>query len=549
MGGVGAGMKTTLVLFVLMFTLIAGVGGQQTEFDLLIRNGRILDGTGNPSFVNDVGLRDGKIAAIGALANARAARVIDANGLAVAPGFIDIHNHSDDTVLEDGDAQSMIRQGVTSMIFGEGGSAAPSAAWKDFSSYFAELKRRGVSTNIGSYIGSSTVWTTVHGAKAGPASADELNRMRAVVREAMEQGALGVASSLSGPPGVWIDTDTLVAMCEAAAPYGGIYSTHIRTEGEGVFKAVSEALEIGRRARIPVDVIHLKIAEHKLWGKMPDLVSLITAARAQGQLVEANVYPYRAGQNNLASIIPPWAHEGGAGAMIQRLKDPALRSRLESEILNGIPGSDWYNHYTATGGWEGMLLVTLRNPKYKQFEGKRMSEVIKAAGKPPLDVLFELLTENGGSVPTVYFHHAEDDMRYALKQPFVSIGSDGSAVKNEGPLASGNPHPRYYGTFPRVLGRYVREEKLIALEEAVRKMTSANAAKIRIYDRGLLRPGQMADVTVFNPNTIIDNATFEKPHQYATGVEYVIVNGKIVLEHGRHTGARPGAILYGQGRK
>jgi N-acyl-D-amino-acid deacylase len=549
MGGVGAGMKTALVLFVLMFILIAGVEGQQAEFDLLIRNGRILDGTGNPSFVNDVGLRDGKIAAIGAFANARAARVIDASGLAVAPGFIDIHNHSDDTVLEDGDAQSMVRQGVTSMIFGEGGSAAPSAAWKDFSSYFAELKRRGVSTNIGSYIGSSTVWTTVHGAKAGPASADELNRMRAVVREAMEQGALGVASSLSGPPGVWIDTDTLVAMCEAAAPYGGIYSTHIRTEGEGVFKAVSEAMEIGRRARIPVDVIHLKIAEHKLWGKMPDLVSLITAARAQGQLVEANVYPYRAGQNNLASIIPPWAHEGGAEAMIQRLKEPALRSRMESEILNGIPDSDWYNHYTATGGWEGMLLVTLRNPKYKQFEGKRMSEVIKATGKPPLDVLFELLTENGGSVPTVYFHHAEDDMRYALKQPFVSIGSDGSAVKTEGPLAAGNPHPRYYGTFPRVLGRYVREEKLISLEEAVRKMTSANAAKIRIYDRGLLRPGQWADVTVFNPNTIIDNATFEKPHQYATGVEYVIVNGKIVLEHGRHTGARPGAILYGQGRK
>ena len=549
MGGVGAGMKTALVLFVLMFILIAGVEGQQAEFDLLIRNGRILDGTGNPSFVNDVGLRDGKIAAIGALANARAARVINANGLAVAPGFIDIHNHSDDTVLEDGDAQSMVRQGVTSMIFGEGGSAAPSAAWKDFSSYFAELKRRGVSTNIGSYIGSSTVWTTVHGAKAGPASADALNRMRAVVREAMEQGALGVASSLSGPPGVWIDTDTLVAMCEAAAPYGGIYSTHIRTEGEGVFKAVSEAMEIGRRARIPVDVIHLKIAEHKLWGKMPDLVSLITAARAQGQLVEANVYPYRAGQNNLASIIPPWAHEGGAKALIQRLKDPALRPRLESEILNGIPGSDWYNHYTATGGWEGMLLVTLRNPKYKQFQGKRMSEVIKAMGKPPLDALFELLTENDGSVPTVYFHHAEEDMRYALKQPFVSIGSDGTAVKNEGPLAAGNPHPRYYGTFPRVLGRYVREEKLISLEEAVRKMTSANAAKVRIYDRGLLRPGQWADVTVFNPNTIIDNATFEKPHQYATGVEYVIVNGKIVLEHGRHTGARPGAILYGQGRK
>jgi len=542
-------MKSALSSFIMTAALIWGAAGRQAEFDMLIRNGRIVDGTGNPSFIGDVGLRDGRVASIGRLANASAARVIDATGLVVSPGFIDIHNHSDDTILEDGDAQSMVRQGVSSMIFGEGGSAAPSEQWKDFSSYFAELKRRGISTNVGSYLGSSTVWTRVHGAKAGPATADELNRMRAVVREAMEQGALGVASSLSGPPGVWIDTDTLVAMCEVAAPYGGIYSTHMRTEGEGVFKSVAEAMEIGRRARIPVDIIHLKIAEHKLWGKMPDLVALIANARAQGQLVEANVYPYRAGQNNLSSIIPPWAHEGGAKAMILRLKDPALRQRLESEILNGIPGSDWYDHYTATGGWEGMLLVTLRNPKYKQFEGKRMSEVIKAVEKPPLDVLFELLAENDGSVPTVYFHHTEEDMRYALKQPFVSIGSDGTAVKNEGPLAAGHPHPRYYGTFPRVLGRYVREEKLISLEEAVRKMTSANAAKIRIYDRGLLRPGQWADVTIFNPNTIIDNATFEKPHQYATGVEYVIVNGKIVLEGGRHTGARPGAILYGQGRK
>src|SRR5215471_17890261 len=245
MGGVGAGMKTALVLFALMFILIAGVEGQQAEFDLLIRNGRILDGTGNPSFVNDVGLRDGKIAAIGALANARASRVIDANGLAVAPGFIDIHNHSDDTVLEDGDAQSMVRQGVTSMILGEGGSAAPSANWKDFASYFAELKRRGISTNIGSYIGSSSVWTTIHGASQGPPTADELNRMRAIVRDAMEQGALGVASSLSGPPGVWIDTDTLVAMCEVAGEYGGLYSTHLRTEGFGVFESVAEALQIG----------------------------------------------------------------------------------------------------------------------------------------------------------------------------------------------------------------------------------------------------------------------------------------------------------------
>jgi N-acyl-D-aspartate/D-glutamate deacylase len=372
--------------------------------------------------------------------------------------------------------------------------------------------------------------------------------MRALVRQAMEQGALGVASSLSGPPGSWIDTGTLVAMCEVASQYGGIYSTHIRTEGKGVFQAVAEALEIGRRARIPVDIIHLKIAEHKLWGQMPELAASIAQARAQGQEVQANVYPYRAGQNNLSSIIPPWAHVGGAQALIQRLKDPALRPRLEREINHGIPESNWYNHFTATGGWDGMLLVSFSNPKYKRFEGKRMNEVIQAAGRDPIDVLFELLVNNGGSVPTVYFHHSEEDMRYALRQPFVSIGSDGTAVKTEGPLARGNPHPRYYGTFPRVLGRYVREGKLLSMEEAVRKMTSANASKIRLYNRGLLRPGMWADVTVFSAAAIIDHATFEKPHQYSTGVDYVLVNGQVVLDKGRHTGARPGVIVYGPGK-
>jgi N-acyl-D-amino-acid deacylase len=542
-------MRNAPIALCLTAVLVWAAIGQRADFDMLIRNGRIVDGTGNPSFVGDVGVRDGKIAAVGRLSGRTASRAIDAQGLVVAPGFIDIHNHSDDTILEDGDGQSMIRQGVTTMIFGEGLSAAPTERWPDFSSYFAELLRRGVATNIGTYIGSGTVWIKVHGSRGGPLAPEERRAMQEVVRVAMEQGALGVASSLSGPPGVWIDTDSLVAMCEVAGQYGGIYSTHMRTEGEAVFKAVAEAIDIGRRARLPVDIIHLKIAEHKLWGKMPELVALIANTRASGQLVEANVYPYRAGQNNLSSIIPPWAHEGGATTLIARLKDPSLRPRLEKEINNGIPGSDWYNHYTATGGWDGMLLVTLRNPKYKQFEGKRMNEVIKTIGKPPLDVLFELLSENEGSVPTVYFHHSEEDMRYALKQPFVSIGSDGGALKTEGPLAAGNPHPRYYGTFPRVLGRYVREEKILSLEDAVRKMTSANAAKIRIYDRGLLRPGQWADVTVFNPETIIDRATFEKPHQYAEGVEYVIVNGKVVLEKNTHTGARPGAILLGQGRK
>jgi N-acyl-D-aspartate/D-glutamate deacylase len=387
----------------------------------------------------------------------------------------------------------------------------------------------------------------VRGPKAGPPAAAERDATREQVRIAMRQGALGVASSLSGPPGSWIDTDTMAAMCEVAGQYGGRYSTHMRTEGNGVFRAVAEALEIGRRAHIPVDIIHLKIADHALWGQMPELISTIAAARDAGQDVQANVYPYRAGQNNLSAIIPPWAQEGGTAAMIKRLHDPALRSRLEDEILHGIPHSDWYNHYTATGGWEGMLLVSFSNPRYKRFEGKRMNEVIQSIGRPPVDVLFELLSENEGSVPAVYFHHSEEDMRFALRQPFVSIGSDGTALKTEGPLAKGNPHPRYYGTFPRVLGRYVRDEGVLTLEEAIRKMTSANAAKIGQWDRGLLRPGMWADITVFDPKTVIDRATYDHPHQYATGIEYVFVNGQIVLERGRHTGARPGVILYGLG--
>lgn len=546
---------------VLSLAALVTVCGFAQEFDILVRNGRIVDGTGNPYSLGDIGVRQGKIAAIGRLGNRTAKRTIDAAGLIVTPGFIDIHNHSDYTILTDGNAESMIRQGVTSMIFGEGGSAAPLGGkqdekrsgreWTDFKGYFDKVLRGGVSTNIGSYVGSSQIWTYVRGPRPSPATPEELAQMQELVRLAMRQGALGVASSLSGPPGAWIDTDALVAMCKAAGEFGGIYSTHMRTEGQGVFESVAEAIEIGKRAGVPVDIIHLKLADRKLWGQMPELIASIQRARASGQQVEAHVYPYRAGQNNLSSILPPWAHEGGTKAMLDRIKDPALRPRLEKEILNGIAGTNWYNHYTATGGWEGMLLVSLSNPAYKKYEGKRMNEVILESGKQqqPLDVLFDLLLNNNGSVPTIYFHHAEEDMRYALKQPFVSIGSDGTAVKTEGPLAAGNPHPRYYGTFPRVLGRYVRDEKVLSLEEAVRKMTSANAAKIHIYDRGLLRPGMWADITVFDPEKVIDESIWDKPHQYSKGIEYVIVNGELVLEHTKHTGSRPGQILYGPGKQ
>ena len=526
---------------------IGGLFAQEPRFDLLIRAGRIIDGTGNPWFHGDVGVRDGRIVALGRV-HGTATRTIDATGLVVAPGFIDIHNHSDDAIVADPRAESMVRQGVTSMILGEGGSAAPSERWPRLASYFETLEAQGISVNIGSYIGSSQVWTADHGPREGPVSPDVLDRMRSRVDEAMQDGALGVSSSLSGPPGVWIDTDTLVAMCEVAARHGGIYSTHLRTEGHGVFEAVDEALDIGRRSGLPVDIIHLKIAEHTMWGRMPELVGRIAAARAHGQQVEAHVYPYRAGQNNLASIVPPWAHEGGPARLVERLRDPALRSRLHAEIAGTrrVPG--WYNHYTATGSWEGMLLVAFSNAAYAPFQGRRMSDVIAARpGAEPIDVLFELLVENDGSVPTVFFHHSEEDMRHALAQPFVSIGSDGRAIPAEGPLAVGHPHPRYFGTFPRVLGRYVRETPVLTLEEAVRKMTSANAAKIGVHDRGLLRVGQWADITVFDAARVIDRATFEQPHRYAEGVAYVLVNGEVVLEGQRHTGARAGRILRGPG--
>ncbi len=518
------------------------------DFDVLITGGRVVDGTGNPAFLGDVGVRADKIAALGKLTGKTATRTIDATGLTVAPGFVDIHNHSDDTLLADGNAESMIRQGVTTMILGEGESAAPSKKFPDFDSYFKQLGDKGISTNVATYIGSSQVWLQVHGPRGGKPTAAELAKMQTLVRLAMQQGALGVASSLSGPPGAWIDTDSLVAMCAAAAPFGGLYSTHMRTEGHGVFEAVDEALEISRRGGVPVDIIHLKIADHALWGRMPQLITKLAEARARGVQVQANVYPYRAGQNNLVALIPPWAQEGGTQAMLARLKEPRARKRIAHEILDGIPG--WYNHFTATGSWDGMQPARLSAPEHKRFEGQRMSAIIKALGGDPTDVVFTLLLANQGSVPMVYFHHSEDDMRHALAQPFVSIGSDGTAVKIEGPLANGNPHPRYYGTFPRVLGRYVREEKVLSLEEAVRKMTSANSAKVNLHDRGLLRSGQAADITVFDAGQVIDHATFEKPAQYASGIAYVLVNGVVVLDQGgRHTGARPGVVLHGPGKR
>jgi N-acyl-D-amino-acid deacylase len=531
-------------------------------YDVVIAGGSVLDGLGTPAVSADVGIRDGRIVEIGDLKSAQARRRIDASGLTVAPGFIDMHNHSDYTILIEPKAESMIRQGVTTMVIGEARSAGPVNAkasngqdpagltvdWTTLGGYFARLERQHMATNIASYVGEEQVWTYVKGYGQTPATPAELDQMKTLVAQAMEDGAMGLSTALLEPPSSLATTANLIELAKVARQYGGIYSSHIRDEGEGVFKAVAEAIDVGKGAKIPVDIIHMKIAHKNLWGRANEIIAMVQKARDEGYTIQANVYPYTAGQNNLSSIIPPWAHDGGRDKMVQRLRDPAARRRMHHEILNGLP--NWYNHYLATGdGWAGMILVSLHHERDIPFQGKRMSDLIKARGGDPVDVLFDVLIDENGSVPTVFFHHSEPDMQLVLQQPWTSIGSDGTAVNPDGPTGKTHPHPRYYGTFPRVLGRYVRELHVITLPDAVKKMTSLNADKIGIKDRGRLQKGQWADVTVFDATRVIDRATFENPHQFPVGIQYVLVNGVVTIDNEQHTGALAGKVIYGPGKK
>ena len=503
----------------------------QQPYDLLITGGSVLNGEGTPAVRADVGIRGARVAAIGDLQAAMAARRIDASGLTVAPGFIDIHNHSDYTILVEPRSESMIRQGVTTMVLGESRSAGPIKAgadeararadgvtvdWTTLGGYFRKLERQHMSTNIASYVGEEQVWTYVKGYGQSPPTPEELAAMKRLIAQAMEEGAMGLSTALLQPPSSIATTANLIELAAVAKQYGGIYSSHIRDEGDGVFRAIDEAIQVGKGANIPVDIIHMKIAHKQLWGRANEIIAMVQKARDEGYDIRANVYPYTAGQNNLSSIVPPWAHDGGREKMLERLKDPAARKRMRKEVMNGLP--NWYNHYLATGdGWGGMILVSLRHERNKPFQGRRMSELIEARGGHPADVLFDVLIEENGSVPTVFFHHSEADMQLIMKQPWTSIGSDGSAVNPDGPTGRTHPHPRYYGTFPRVLGRYVRELKIITLPEAVKKMTSMNADKIGITDRGRLKEGAFADVTIFDADRVIDRATFERPQQFPAG--------------------------------
>jgi N-acyl-D-aspartate/D-glutamate deacylase len=536
----------------------AAAHAEEPVYDLVIRGGRIVDGSGNPWFSGDLAVKGERIVAVGRVAAGKAKREIDAAGLVVAPGFIDMHSHSDTVLLEDGSAQSKIRQGVTTEVLGEGSSAGPRVGklspqsvlvagkpveWRTLGEYFRAVEEAKVSVNIASYVGLDNVWQSVMGTSHERPTAEQFAEMQKLVAAAMDEGAMGLSTMLMMPPGSLASNDDLVLLCEPVAKRGGIFSSHIRNEGLGVFDSIRDAIAVGERARLPVDIIHVKIADEQYWGRMNEIVELIEAARARGVNVQTNIYPYTRGNNNLASIIPPWAHEGGKGKLLERLKDKHEREKLKRDIRGGIAG--WYNHFTAVGGdWSRMLISGKC-----QYEGLTMDRVIalrtKGMDPPPdsLDVLFDLLIEEGGSVSTVYAHHTEADMNLAMKQPWCSIGSDGSALSIEGELRRGNPHPRNFGTFPRVLGVYVREQKLLTLEDAVRKMTSLNAAKLGIRDRGFVREGMFADITLFNPATVIDKAAYTSPFAYNEGIEYVIVNGEIVLDRGTHTGAKPGRVL------
>jgi N-acyl-D-amino-acid deacylase len=529
----------------------------EPKFDLIIRSGKIVDGTGNPWFFGDIAVKGDRIVAIGTVTG-DAKREVEARGLVVAPGFIDMHSHSDFLLLEDGNAQSKIRQGVTTEVLGEGGSAGPFKGKitprpvsvknqprqiRTLGDYFSAFEQSGASVNIASYVGEGNIWQCVMGTsfdRPGPA---ELQRMKELVAEAMADGAFGLSTALMMPPGSLATTEDLVELCKVVRQHGGIYSSHIHDEGLGVFDSVKQAIAVGERAGVPVDVIHLKIADEKYWGRMREVIALIEDARRRGVNVQANVYPYTRGNNDLASIIPPWAHEGGRAQMVARLKDPSQRPRLKQDIRNGLP--DWYNHYTAVGGDWSRMLVSANNP----YKGQAMDRVMvqRSEGKTPkpdpLDVLFDLLIEYDGSVSTVYAHHTEEDMNLALIQHWCSIGSDGSAYAIDGLLRRGHPHPRNFGTFPRVLGVYVRERGVLRLEDAVRKMTSLNAAKLGLRDRGLLQAGLFADLTVFDAARVSDRSTYTDPFQYSEGIEYVIVNGQVVLDKGTHTGSHPGRVL------
>ena len=530
---------------------VAAVAAQPPArpFDLLITNARIIDGSGGPSVAGSVAVRDGRIAGVGRVAGP-AARTIDAGGQVLAPGFIDPHSHSDFTLLADGNAESKIRQGVTTEVIGESGSVAPQTptaerGWRDFSGYFSTVERGRTSVNLLSYVGLGQVRELVMGNDERAPKPNELEQMSRLVAEAMQQGAYGVATGLIYAPNAYARTDELIALARPASAAGGFYASHLRYDGEKLREGIEEAIAIGEGARIPVHVFHLKVTGAKNFGRMKEVIALVDAARRRGVEFSADQYPYVASSTGLSQTIPPWAHEGGGARLAERLKDPATRARIRREMDD--PHPSWENRLISAGTWHNVQLASIRQPAYKKYEGMRIDEAAKAAGQDAYDFVFEILIAHNGGVGCVWFIIDEGDLKLAMQQPWVSIGSDGSALAASGPLRTGVPHPRSFGTFPRVLGKYVREEQVISLEQAVHKMSGLTASQLHIADRGLIKEGLAADLVIFDPATVADRATFTDPFQYPAGIPTVVVNGRVVLDQGRHTGERPGVVIRGNG--
>jgi dihydroorotase/N-acyl-D-amino-acid deacylase len=532
-------------------------------YDLVIRNGHIIDGTGSPWYQADIGVRAGKIAAIGRLEGAAAKHTIDASGMVVAPGFIDMLGQSELTILVDPRLPSKIYQGITTEITGEGGSIAPlndaiikadhvtyehyriTPTWHTFAEYYARLRKQGMGINLASYVGATQVRRMVLGDEDRAPNAAELARMQALVRDAMRDGAMGVSTSLQYAPAPYAKTDELIALASEAGKAGGIYASHIRDEGNAIADALDEAFRIGREAKIPVEIWHLKAAGKSNWGRMPEIVGKIDAARKSGLEVGANTYAYTAWFNSLSAAIPPWAHDGGDKKLIERLKDPAMRARIRKEMLT--PTNEWNNEWLEAPGPESILLCAVHSPKLIPLQGKTIAEIAKLWNKDPIDTVFDILIEDEAFTEVAMFAMSEDDVAYALKQPWASICNDSQGTSPEGLLGTEHPHPRAYGTFPRILRKYVREDHLLTLEDAIRKFSALPAGRMRIADRGVLKAGMWADIAVFDPETIRDLATFEEPNQLSEGMRYVLVNGVPVISEGKMTGALPGKVILGQG--
>ena len=531
---------------------------EPASYDLIVRGGTVLDGNGSAPARGDIGITGDRIVAVGDLSDGRAGRVIDASGLMVAPGFIDVQGQSGTTLLADGNGESHLRQGITTEIIGEGGSPAywttdtadvealapfgVAFDWTDANGFFNRLRERGTTINLGTFVPATAVRRTVIGMDNRPPTAAELTRMEDMVDQAMQDGAFGLSSALIYVPGSFAQTAELVALAKVAAKYQGIYITHIRGESFNLFNALDEAIGIGRDAGLPVVIFHLKVGAKANWGRMNEALAKINAANRSGVKVSATMYPYTAGGTGLAATLPLWVQEGGRDQMLARLTDPAVRQRARAEIESKIDG--WENLLQATT-FEGIQIASAPKEIDQSIIGKRIAQIAVERKADPWDVYFQLLIESGGRIGALYHMMSEADVATGLQSSLVTIGTDSAALRQEGVLAQGSPHPRSYGTFPRVLGKYVRDDQVMTLSEAVRRMTSAAATQMGIKDRGRIQLGMLADLVVFNPATVMDNATYDKPHQYPTGIEHVIVNGVPVLDPRGLTGARPGRPVYG----